>query len=141
MKEKIDIVYLWCDGSDPIFRSQKESLLNKLNLDCKNEENLGDIRYLDNDELKYSLRSIYKNIDFFNHIYIITNNQKPKWLKECSKISIIDHKEIIPEKYLPTFSSPAIEFFIPKIRNLAEKFIYFNDDMFVMRKLSVSNFF
>ena len=76
---KIDIVYAWCDGSDPNFIKEKQNTLKKQNitLDSVQEKR----RYQQNDELKYSLRSVEKYAPWVNHIYIITNRQRPAWSK------------------------------------------------------------
>ena len=138
--DPIDVVYLWCDGSDPAFARSKCDLLKKLGMPW-NEANLGDIRYIDNDEIKYSLRSVYKYLPWVNHIYIVTNNQRPKWFKENERVSIVDHREIIPAEYLPTFNSVTIETFLDRIPNLSEKFLLFNDDTFINAPLDPSFFF
>ena len=38
----------------------------------------------------------------------------------------------MPQQCLPTFNSTTIEMFLPKIPDLAEHFIYGNDDMYPM---------
>lgn len=136
----IDVVYLWCDGSDPNFQCRKQQRMKEMGLPW-NEANLGDIRYIDNNELKYSLRSVYKYLPWVNHIYIVTDNQCPSWFKENDKVSIVDHKDIIPSEYLPTFNSVTIESFIHRVPGLSEKFLLFNDDTFVNTPLSQSFFF
>ena len=54
---------------------------------------------------------------------------------------IVDHAEIMPADALPTFNSHAIESCIHKIPDLAEHFIYFNDDFLLARPLSPRMFF
>ncbi len=138
--EKVDLVYLWCDGRDPSFVKEKQMRLAELKLPY-NEDNIGDKRYVEHDELRYSLRSAYENVPWINHIYIITDRQRPSWLKSHPKITIVDHREIIPHELLPTFSAIVIEMYIDKIPGLSEKFLLANDDMFFARKLSTSDFF
>jgi hypothetical protein len=43
--------------------------------------------------------------------------------------------------YLPTFNSIVIESFIHHIPNLSEYYIYFNDDMILLNKVFISDFF
>lgn len=69
------------------------------------------------------------------------NKQRPTWLKEHPKITVVDHTEIIPSELLPTFSSVVIENYLTKIPGLNEHFLYFNDDMFINRHLSPREFF
>ncbi len=139
---KVDIVYTWVDGTDPIWQEKKEYHLNSKQeyLQCQNSQ-ISDDRYIEHCELKYSLRSICKFASWVNHIYIVTDNQTPHWLKKTDKITIIDHKDIIPEEFLPTFNSSVIESFLHKIPNLADNFIYFNDDMMIGRVTKISDFF
>ena len=100
-------------------------------------------RFRDNDDLKYSLRSVAECAPWVNHIYIITGfNQKPKWLNtKHKKITIIPDAEIMPNSALPTFNSAAIEKCIPNIPRLSEHFLLMNDDMFFNKKLSPLYFF
>lgn len=135
----IDLVYLWVDGSDPKWQKKKQRVTGKL-YDTSEVNNAG--RYISNDELKYSLRSVEKNAPWIHKIYIITDNQCPNWLNtEHTLIQIIDHKEIIPEEVLPTFNSSVIEYFIHKVPNLKEHFLIGNDDTFFNKELEPSYFF
>ena len=43
------------------------------------------------------------------------------------------HEDFIPHKYLPTYNSRAIEFNVHRIKGLEEKFVLFNDDMFILK--------
>ena len=96
----------------------------------------------DNDELKYSLRSLEKYANWINKIYIITDNQVPEWLNtDNKKVKIIDHSEIIPKECLPVFNSNAIEHCIVNIPNLSEYYLYGNDDTFFANKVSPSYFY
>ncbi len=137
---KIDVVYTWCDGSDPEFQRIKQETAKKENLQIT-VANSDKYRYQDNDELKYSLRSVEKYAPWVNHIYIVTNNQRPKWLKENDKITIVDHKEIIPAEKLPTFNSVCIENYLVNIPGLSDLFLYFNDDIFLSKKTRPEDFF
>lgn len=74
-------------------------------------------------------------------IYIITDNQTPEWIDLYSNVTIIDHRDIIPKEYLPTFNSHVIEAYLHKIKDLSEYFLYFNDDVFVSREIPKSHFF
>lgn len=136
----IDLVYCWVDGNDKIWQEEKAKWQQELGILCQNNED--DCRYVDNQELKYSLRSVAENIGWINHIYIVTNGQVPKWLdKNHPKITIVPHSEIMPADALPTFNSEAIETCIINIPNLSEHFIYANDDCFVFSKLDSDYFF
>lgn len=136
----IDIVLAWCDGSDPEFSSRKSARLKEV-APPNVEENIGDVRYVQHDELRYCLRSIEKFTPWVRRIFLVTDNQRPAWLKDHPKVTVVDHKEIIPAHLLPIFSAIAIEMHIHKIPGLSEHFIYGNDDIFMNRPLQPSDFF
>ncbi len=136
----VDLVYMWVDGNDSAWLKKKI----KWQIQYNNLPNNGvDIaRFRQNNELKYSLRSVEKNLPWINHIYIVTDNQVPKWLNtNHPKITIVDHTEIFPKDALPVFNSSAIEARIPYIPNLSEHFLLANDDYFVRVPLDKNFFF
>ena len=126
------------DSSDANFAQQKRERMQQYGAEAKKNQ---DCRYVQIDELKFSLRSVNEYMPWIHHIFIVTNNQVPKWFRQHEKITIVDHSEILPETARPCFNSQALECCIHKIPNLAEHFIYANDDMFVGRKLNPSFFF
>ena len=60
-------------------------------------------------------------------LYIISDNQKPQWIDK-SKVIFINHEEIIPKKFLPTFNSYFIQRYIHNIKDIKDNFILFDDD-------------
>lgn len=140
--EPIDIVYLWVDGSDHEWQNVRNYYLSSEHIAKTKPDATAQNRFSDHEELKYSLRSIWKFAPFFHHIYIVTMGQQPRWLKPSPHITIVDHKEIFTDAdCLPTFNSMAIECHLHRIPNLSEHFIYFNDDMFLGRLVSPLDFF
>ena len=136
----IDIVYLWVDGNDPVWRAKKEAFERGMPYDAS--EALAEARFVNNDELKYSLRSIERFAPWIHHIYIITDRQVPSWIDLTNeRISIVDHTEIMPHEALPSFSSPAIEWCIDNIPGLSEYFLLANDDTFIGRKAMPTDFY
>jgi len=138
----VDVVFTWVDDKDPVwvarYNACRESFHGETGLYAKDPA-----RFSNHDELKYSLRSVIKYLPWVRNIYIITDNQRPAWLDENynKRVKIVDHKDIIPAQYLPTFNSHVIEAHLHHICGLAEHFIYFNDDVFVARPLPVGHFF
>ncbi len=134
----IDLVYLWVDGSDPKWIAKRDAFLGKQEeneVDCKG-------RYANNDELMYSLRSVEKYAPWIRKIFIVTNDQTPRWLDTTNeKIQIVDHKEILPEEAIPAFNCIVIEHHLHNIKGLAEHFLYANDDMFFYREVKPEDFF
>ena len=142
MNFDVDLVYLWCDGNDPEFQKKKELAFKDYADKELDREGTSNFRFIEMNELKYSLRSAEKYAPWIRNIYIVTYEQVPKWLNvNHPKIKIIDHKDIIPAKYLPTFNSSAIEIFIPKIPGLSEHFLFANDDMFFWGNVDKDFFF
>jgi hypothetical protein len=134
----IDIVYLWCDGSDPAFLRRKRQYVPA----DITEELGGKCRHMNNDELKYSLRSLEKYAPWIHHVYILTDNQKPSWLNlDNPKVTVVDLTEILSSEVLPTFNSEAIETSLHKIPGLSEFFLYANDDMLFGAKVTPGFFF
>jgi Stealth protein CR2, conserved region 2/Stealth protein CR3, conserved region 3/Stealth protein CR1, conserved region 1 len=138
---KIDIVYTWVNGNDTHWNSKRIEN-TKLHQNLLPEAN-SNARFMDNDELKFSLRSIYQYAPWINNIFIVTDNQIPDWLNlSHPKIKIVDHKDIFYDKScLPTFSARGIESQIHHIKELSEHFIYFNDDMFLGNYCTPDHFF
>lgn len=137
----IDVVYTWVNGQDPEWQKMRSLAWAK-----KTGEEIRDVatanRFRDRDELRYSLRSLHQFAPFINHIYIVTAGQKPSWLKDDPKITIVDHKEIfLDHSFLPTFNSQAIEANLHRIPNLSERYIYFNDDFFLGNGVGEHDFY
>jgi hypothetical protein len=138
---KIDLVYLWVDGSDEKWLAKKNAALVKVGKKLP-ASSVRTTRWANHDELLYSLRSAAKFAPWINHIFIVTDNQIPAWLNTNNpKVSVVDHKEIIPPEKLPLFNSNAIEMFLWRIPGLSEHFLYASDDMFFGRKVQPDFFF
>ena len=135
-----DLVYCWCDGSDPVFAARKDARLRELGV-VPDAENTGAKRYVQHDELRYALRSAHRHAPWIRRIFIVTDRQHPAWLAEHPKVTVVDHREIIPAELLPSFSSACIEGYLDRIPGLAERFIYGNDDMFFNRRARPKDFF
>lgn len=128
MKEKIDFVITWVDDSDKNWISKK----NDYQKSDKNQEINTDSRYRDYDTLKFWFRAVEKYAPWVNHIFLITDDQTPKWINSSnSKLKLIKHTDYIEKKYLPTFNSNVIELSLGNIDELSENFVLFNDDTFL----------
>ena len=87
-----------------------------------------------------------KFASFVRKIFIVTDEQTPSineivkkyFPKRISDIEIIDHKHIFRdyEDFLPTFNSICISNMLWRIEGLSDHFVYFNDDVFLTRKIS-----
>ena len=138
--EKIDAVITWVDGSEPNYKIKlEENLKNKKIINRQ---------YTQANEIDFCVASIIKFAPFVRKIFIVTDNQKPnlngvRHLVSLDKVEIIDHKEIFRDNMdsLPTFNIRSIDALLFKIKNLSNKFIYFNDDMFLIKETSKEEWF
>ncbi len=140
-KYPIDLIYLWVDGNDKDWQKRRAQKLTELGI-YKKDDSINECRFIDNDELKYSLRSVETFAPWIRQIYLVTDKQVPIWLNlNNSKIKIIDHTQILPKSALPTYNSMAIETCLANIPELSELFLFANDDMFIARPLTPYFFF
>lgn len=140
--EPIDIVYTWVDGADPDWQKRKATAMNHAGGDL-HETATNWSRFESNQELKYSLRSIAMYASWVRKIFIVTDRQCPSWLDITNpQITVVDHSEIFPtDAALPTFNSHAIESRLHHIEGLSERYVYFNDDVFLGRMVNPELFF
>lgn len=144
--DKIDFVVTWVDGSDPKWRTEKrkyESSKDGLDdlIPIEDDAN-DDCRFRDSGLLRYWFRSVESFAPWVNKVFFITCGQRPYWLNtHHPKIVCLNHSDYIPEDYLPTFNSNTIELNLHRIKDLSEKFILFNDDVFLLRPVTPDFFF
>lgn len=133
----IDFVILWVDGSDPQWLAEKRKYLPPAEADSDSAN-----RYRDWGLLPYWFRAVEKFAPWVRKIHFVTWGHVPAFLNlDSPKLHVVRHDEFIPAEYLPTFSSHAIEMNIHRIPGLAEQFVYFNDDMFLLRPMEPEDFF
>lgn len=148
-QEAIDAVITWVDGNDPSHRLRLEkALAGKVR---KHIPGADLTRFGNVNELKYCLLSILTFAPFIRKIYIVTDQQDPEvstyvnqyFPDRAGDIKIVDHQEIFRgyEQYLPTFNSRSIEAMIWRIEGLADRFVYFNDDVFLVKEAQPQDFF
>lgn len=142
---KIDVVLPWVNGEDPVWLKKKELYKSSGSKDKKvvaRKQLNGSERYRDSGTLKYVLRSIAKFAPWVNQVYLVTDHQIPGWLKKDNPlVTIVDHEDFIPAKWLPTFSSNAIILNSFRIKTLSEHFILFNDDTILNAAVKPEDFF
>ncbi len=132
----IDVVYTWVDGADPAWLERRRPFApSREGVDASAS------RYHDRDELRYSLRSLRANAPWVRRIFLVTDQQRPSWLTG-DEVTVVDHRDLFPDlDVLPTFNSHAIETVLHRIPDLAEHFVYFNDDVFLGRPVDADVFF
>ncbi len=135
---RIDFVIPWVDGGDPNWLKEKDFYSGKKTLD----EDARDIRFRDWETLRYWFRGVDQFAPWVGKIHFITWGHLPEWLNtDHPKLHVVNHRDYIPEKYLPTFSSHVIELNMHRIPDLSEHFVYFNDDIFILQNLQENDFF
>ena len=103
LSSQVDVVYLWVNSNDKQWqKKRRESFKSFLKT---NKEDLAlyanvDGRFRDNEELLFNLRCLEKFFPDHGHIFIITDNQRPKWLASNTGITIIDHYSLACPKAL-----------------------------------------
>jgi hypothetical protein len=140
-REKIDVVYTWVDGSDPSFL---EALKKFGDGEPTSSDPFvaGARRFRDNNELRYSLRSLEAYAPWVDRVFLVTNGVLPKWIDTSHpRLQLVSHHEIFPNpEDLPTFSSCAIETHLHRIPTLSRRFLYLNDDYFLGRSTRIEDF-
>ncbi|MDO5411289.1 MAG: Stealth CR1 domain-containing protein [Lachnospiraceae bacterium] len=143
--EPIDFVILWVDGADPEWQKERERYLSSKHssaaekmTDNGNDEN----RFRDWDLLRYWFRGIERFAPWVRNIFFVTWGHYPAWLNlEHPKLKLIRHEDYIPKEKLPVFNSNVIELYLNRIPELSERFVLFNDDMFLMKPVKETDFF
>ena len=129
-KEPIDIIIKYIDLSDP---NLKREGIHQVN----NKDN-------DNEELRYSIRSILKNIPWIRKIYIMMPNEKVKFFKDYDlikdKIIYIKDKDFLGHE---SSNSHAFQYRFWKLKEygISDNFIIMDDDYFIGQPLNKSDFF
>lgn len=136
----VDLVYTWVDGKDKKHAAKRAACMPEGAPSLPHAQGMA--LFTDNEELRFSLRSVHEYAPWARKIIILTDEQTPDWLNtEHEKIVVVDHKDCVPEECLPTFNSHAIEPYLHRIPGLAEHFIYMNDDFFLSAPTRPEDFF
>ena len=142
---QIDAVVTWVDGKDEVHQQKMLPFLEDKNIAKSKGFRT---RFDQVEEVKFTVNSILKYASFIRNIYIVTDNQTPNFIKnkkqgEYENVFIVNHQAIFKEdaNFLPVFNCRPIETKLYDIPNLSEHFIYFNDDMFLVREVKKTDFF
>jgi hypothetical protein len=145
----IDAVIPWVDGDDSHLVEKRKRFLPG------GSQNINPgahpTRFASINEIRYCVLSILKFAPFVRNIFVVTDNQDPnlyddikKWFPHrMDSVKIVDHAEIFQgyEQYLPTFNSISIGNMVWRIKGLSENFVYFNDDLFLIRPIEPDHWF
>ena len=136
---EIDFVITWVDMDDPKWKKDFAEYSGK----TENEKNsVSEARFRDYGFLKYWFRGVEKFAPWVRKIHFVTCGQKPDWLDENNpKLNLVNHEDYVPKQFLPCFNSNVLEYYLHKIPNLTEHFVYFNDDFFIINTVGKERFF
>lgn len=133
----VDAVVLWVDGGDEKWLAEKNLYAPKKE-DSSNAVN----RFRDWGLMKYWFRSMEKYAPWFRTVHFVTWGHLPPFLnRDNPRLHIVNHRDYMPEGALPTFSSHALEMNVHRIPGLSDRFVYFNDDTFLLRPMAKKDFF
>lgn len=145
---QVDAVITWVNGNDKNWQ-EKINAYSESKIDFSSKNHLK--RYNSIGEIDIAIKSIIRFAPFIKNIFLVTDEQSPESFdsikllaqKKGINLELVDHKIIFRgfEEYLPTFNSCSIISMLFKIPDLSEHFIIFNDDTFLMKEVSVSDFF
>lgn len=136
----IDVVYLWVDDEDAAWRARRDRRLEEVGRAPVAPR--GHHHFRSHDELRYSLRSLCHYAPWVRHVYLLTDDQRPSWLVENHpRLTVVDHREVLPASALPTYNSHAITAAVHHIEGLSERFLLLNDDVLFATDAVPEDFF
>lgn len=140
---KVDLVYTWVDGNDPIWKARKRQALGEMGRHSLTADSVQDTRFDSQQEILFSIRSVIRYFVDIGNVYIVTDGQTPLFLGNLlNRVKIIDHREIFSNmEFLPSFNSHAIASNLHRIPGLKEHYLYLNDDIIFASAVSAANFF
>jgi hypothetical protein len=144
---EVDAVYLWVNDNDSAWQASRQAALGRSATDGYSigHSANSDSRFREFGELEASIRLLAKNAPFIRRVHIVTAGQTPKWRKPIGslpfELRIVDHTNFMPAEYLPTFNSHALTANLHRIADIAEHFLYLNDDVLVGKPSSAETWF
>lgn len=131
---KVSYVFPWVNPVDPVWQDEyAKHSGNKINPD--------DPRFRENPLLRYHFRSIAELAPWIDEVVVIVSSKSQilPWMN-TSTIKFIEHKDFIPQKYLPCFNSNTIETFLANVPT-NPYIIYSNDDFYFNSMTTINDFF
>ena len=143
----IDAVITWVDGSDPAQQARLAGYLqSRGGLPPKAAD---PTRFSDAGELEWCITSILRFAPFIRRIHIVSDQQTPELCRRllnsvyAGRVVIVDHQTCFAgyTQHLPTFNSRAIISALHRIPDLAEHYLFFNDDFVLLQPVRAEDFF
>ena len=142
----IDAVVTWVDGADPGLTEKHRQYLANSGIPGADAT-----RFASNDEVTWCTLSILRFAPFFRKIWFVTDNQTPPvfdavrrhFPDQAHKLHVVDHRTTFRgyDDALPCFNSTSIIATLHHIPDLADKFVFFNDDFFLVRPTAPEDYF
>ena len=133
----IDFVVTWVDGGDPAWQAERNRF-------CTDGAVFGNksARFRDWDLFRFWFRGVEKFAPWVDRVHLVTWGHVPAWLDVSHpKLNVVRHDDFIPAEFLPTFNSHTIELNMHRIPGLSDRFVYFNDDVFLLDAVTPRFFF
>jgi len=138
-EEAIDAVVTWVDSSCHIWKAVRQVYAS----------DQPDCFFTPPDhpdaEVDLCISLLLQNLPWLRYIWLVTMRpQQPKCMLRSEfhqKVRIVHHDEFMPDDSLPTFNSFAIEANLWKIKDLSERFVYLNDDFYILKPMTKEHFF
>lgn len=122
----VDVVVLWVDVTDKEWQRRRAA--------ASGQEPSGYVGATNEwDMLRYLLRGIDRHCPWVRRVHLVTPGHTPAWLDPEAGVAVVDQDSILPAGHPPSFNSMAIEANLDRIPGLADHFLYFNDDMLVVK--------
>jgi hypothetical protein len=145
--EPIDAVITWVDGADPAHAARLAQFLGQAG--GARPVAAHATRFADAGEIEYCLASIVRFAPWIRMVHILTDRQVPPLMARLAgtpwagRVRVVDHRDAFAghEQHLPTFNSRAIISTLWRIPDLADAFVYFNDDFMLLRPVQPEDFF
>ena len=131
----IDAVITYVDLNDENWKKSYEKFVSKPLYEVEN-------RFRSYGCLDLQIKLIRKNMKFVDKIFVVVSSlsQVPEDVLKLEKVYVITHSQIIPKRFIPCFNSCTIEMFLYNIKALKNNFLYFNDDVFVVKHCEETDF-
>jgi hypothetical protein len=145
--EPIDAVITWVDGADPAHAARLAQYLGQTGRPPPLAAHA--TRFADAGEIEYCLASIVRFAPWIRTVHILTDRQVPPLMARLAgtpwadRVRVVDHRDAFAglEHHLPSFNSRAIISTLWRIPDLADAFVYFNDDFVLLRPVQPTDFF
>lgn len=146
-EQPIDAVITWVDGKDPKHQAKLAEYLQSIG--GERPITAHPTRFHDAGEIEYCVVSLLRFAPWIRTIFIVTDNQTPEFVHKLKgtvyehRVKMIDHRVIFAgyENCLPTFNIRSIMTVLWRIPDLANRFLFLNDDFAIIRPIKPEDFF